>query len=206
MTLTAISVREFLKQTSSSAPTPGGGGIAALTAATAAALASMVGELTKHKKGYESVQSQMDDLIAKAIALRDQALQFIDDDATVFNAFMEALRLPKDTDEQKKVRQSALQEAYRQAAMVPLQIAELSYALFDLAEIAVQHGNKSVITDGAMVAINARAAVKAAILNVRINLSGIKDVDYVQSVEAKLEQLAHDLDERENNILAHIVL
>lgn len=206
MTLTAISVREFLKQTSSSAPTPGGGGIAALTAATAAALASMVGELTKHKKGYESVQSQMDDLIAKAIALRDQALQLIDDDATVFNAFMEALRLPKDTDEQKKVRQSALQEAYRQAAMVPLQIAELSYALFDLAEIAVQHGNKSVITDGAMVAINARAAVKAAILNVRINLSGIKDVDYVQSVEAKLEQLAHDLDERENNILAHIVL
>lgn len=206
MTLTAISVREFLKQTSSSAPTPGGGGIAALTAATAAALASMVGELTKHKKGYESVQSPMDDLIAKAIALRDQALQLIDDDATVFNAFMEALRLPKDTDEQKKVRQSALQEAYRQAAMVPLQIAELSYALFDLAEIAVQHGNKSVITDGAMVAINARAAVKAAILNVRINLSGIKDVDYVQSVETKLEQLAHDLDERENNILAHIVL
>ena len=187
--------------TASKEPTPGGGAIAALTAATGAALAEMVANLTFGKKGYEAVQTEMEELQAKAEAIRERMLELSQADADVFNIFMNALGLPKNTDEEKAARTAAIQQAYKDAAMVPFEIGELANQIFDLAELASRKGNQNLITDGIIAAINARAAVKSAFLNVRINLSGIKDESFVAELTSKMYAIEKDLDVKESSII-----
>ena len=187
--------------TASKEPTPGGGAIAALTAATGAALAEMVANLTFGKKGYEAVQPEMEELQAKAEAIRKRMLELSQADADVFNIFMNALGLPKNTDEEKAARTAAIQQAYKDAAMVPFEIGELANQIFDLAELASRKGNQNLITDGIIAAINARAAVKSAFLNVRINLSGIKDESFVAELTSKMYAIEKDLDVKESSII-----
>ena len=202
MKLIEQKVSEFVAATASKEPTPGGGAIAALTAATGAALAEMVANLTFGKKGYEEVQSEMEELQTKAEAIRNRMLELSQADADVFNIFMNALGLPKNTDEEKATRTAAIQQAYKDAAMVPFEIGELAYQIFELAELASSKGNQNLITDGIIAAINARAAVKAAFLNVRINLSGIKDEAFVANVSAKMNSIEQDLDTKEAAIIS----
>lgn len=201
MKLVEQSVIDFVGATASKEPTPGGGAIAALTAATGAALAEMVANLTCNKKGYEDVQSDMEYLRVQAEAVRERMLVLAQADADVFNVFMNALGLPKDTDEEKAKRTAAIQKAYKDAAMVPFEIGNVAAKIFELAELAVRKGNQNLITDGIIAAINARAAVKAAFLNVRINLSGIKDTAYVTELESQMERIESDLDVKEAAIV-----
>ena len=202
MNLVEQRVVDFVAATASKEPTPGGGAIAALTGATGAALAEMVANLTFGKKGYEEVQSEMEELQTKSEAIRNRMLELSQADADVFNIFMNALGLPKNTDEEKATRTAAIQQAYKDAAMVPFKIGELAYQIFDLAELASRKGNQNLITDGIIAAINARAAVKAAFLNVRINLSGIKDEAFVANVSAKMNSIEQDLDTKEAAIIS----
>ena len=201
MKLVEQRVIDFVAATASKAPTPGGGAIAALTAATGAALAEMVANLTVGKKGYEAVQPEMEELQAKAEAIRKRMLELSQADADVFNIFMNALGLPKNTDEEKAARTAAIQQAYKDAAMVPFEIGELANQIFDLAELASRKGNQNLITDGIIAAINARAAVKSAFLNVRINLSGIKDESFVEELTSKMYAIEKDLDVKESSII-----
>ena len=201
MKLVEQRVIDFVAVTASKEPTPGGGAIAALTAATGAALAEMVANLTFGKKGYEAVQSEMEALQAKAQAIRERMLELSQADADVFNIFMNALGLPKNTDEEKAIRTAAIQQAYKDAAMVPFEIGELANQIFDLAELASRKGNQNLITDGIIAAINARAAVKSAFLNVRINLSGIKDESFVAELTSKMYAIEKDLDVKESSII-----
>lgn len=201
MKLVEQRVIDFVAATASKEPTPGGGAIAALTAATGAALAEMVANLTFGKKGYEAVQTEMEELQAKAEAIRKRMLELSQADADVFNIFMNALGLPKNTDEEKAARTAAIQQAYKDAAMVPFEIGELANQIFDLAELASRKGNQNLITDGIIAAINARAAVKSAFLNVRINLSGIKDESFVAELTSKMYAIEKDLDVKESSII-----
>ena len=201
MKLVEQRVIDFVAATASKAPTPGGGAIAALTAATGAALAEMVANLTFGKKGYEAVQTEMEELQAKAEAIRKRMLELSQADADVFNIFMNALGLPKNTDEEKAARTAAIQQAYKDAAMVPFEIGELANQIFDLAELASRKGNQNLITDGIIAAINARAAVKSAFLNVRINLSAIKDESFVAQLTSKMYAIEKDLDVKESSII-----
>ena len=201
MKLVEQRVIDFVAATASKEPTPGGGAIAALTAATGAALAEMVANLTFGKKGYEAVQTEMEELQAKAEAIRERMLELSQADADVFNIFMNALGLPKNTDEEKAARTAAIQQAYKDAAMVPFEIGELANQIFDLAELASRKGNQNLITDGIIAAINARAAVKSAFLNVRINFSGIKDESFVAELTSKMYAIEKDLDVKESSII-----
>lgn len=201
MKLVEQRVIDFVAATASKEPTPGGGAIAALTAATGAALAEMVANLTFGKKGYEAVQTEMEELQAKAEAIRKRMLELSQADAVVFNIFMNALGLPKNTDEEKAARTAAIQQAYKDAAMVPFEIGELANQIFDLAELASRKGNQNLITDGIIAAINARAAVKSAFLNVRINLSAIKDESFVAELTSKMYAIEKDLDVKESSII-----
>lgn len=201
MDLRETTVSKFIEATASKEPTPGGGAIAALTAATGAALAEMVANLTIDKKGYESVQDEMKEIQKHAEVIRNRALELAKADMKVFSTFMRALGLPKDTDDEKSKRTDALQAAYRDAANVPLEIGKLSYGIFDLAYRVVTKGNTNLVTDGVIAAINARAAVKSAFLNVRINLTGIKDKVLVDDINAYMNSIEADLDERERQIV-----
>ena len=126
MDLLTSSVKDLVAATASKEPTPGGGAIAALTAAMGAALAEMVANLTFGKKGYEDVQAEMHLLQQKAESIREKALSLAQADANVFNLFMDALALPKHTDEEKMARTAAIQQAYKDAANVPLEIVMIS--------------------------------------------------------------------------------
>ncbi len=201
MELKTLTVQDFVTAAASEAPTPGGGAVAAVTAATGAALAEMVANLTIGKKGYEDVKDVMVDLQQRAQVIRERSLELAQADADAFGLFMNALALPKETDEEKAIRKEALQNAYKSAGSVPFEIGELANQIFDLADIAVQQGNTNLVTDGAIAAINARAAVRAAFLNVRINLMGIKDEAFNKEMREKMEAIESQIDAREQAIV-----
>ena len=205
MELRKLTVEGFINETASSSPAPGGGSVAALNAASSAALIAMVADLTIGKEKYKASEEEMKD-IAKAGALKDQFLSLIDEDSNAFNKIMAAFKLPKDTDEAKKARSAAIQEATKGAALVPFKVGETANTLFALAEAVILRGNPNAVTDGAVAAMNARAAVRGAFLNVKINLGSIKDQVFVDDLKAKMAVIEKDVDAREQALLNKVNL
>ncbi|MBN2598972.1 MAG: cyclodeaminase/cyclohydrolase family protein [Candidatus Thermoplasmatota archaeon] len=185
-------IKMFLDELASSSPAPGGGSVAALSGALGAALSSMICNLTRGKQGYETVQDQITDVLQKSEELRQDLTDLIDKDTDAFNDVMKALKLPKETEEQKAQRKNALQNAMKQAAEIPLETARKCLQILDVALIVAEKGNKNSITDAGVSALLAQTGVQAATLNVRINLSSIKDEDYVQQVTTELQELLQE--------------
>lgn len=206
MELRKLTVEGFINETASSSPAPGGGSIAALNAASSAALITMVANLTLGKEKYAAVEGDMKEVAAKAGALKDDFLALIDEDSNAFNKIMAAFKLPKDTDEAKKARSAAIQDATKGAALVPFKVGQKANELFALAEEVITKGNQNAITDGAVAAMNARAAVRGAFLNVKINLGSIKDGLFVEDLQKKMAETENEVDAREKALLGKVKL
>jgi len=204
--LANMSVVSFLDETASNSPVPGGGSIAALSAAFSAALTQMVANLTIGKKGYEGVQMEVERAALEAERLRGMFVEYIDKDSDAFNEVMKAFKLSKDTEEKAEFRKEAIQEATRLAALIPLEIAREAYKIMDIASLVVQKGNKNAVTDGAVATMLSRTAVLSALYNVKINLSSIKDKEFVEKVSAEVEELERNVKLREEEILSKVVL
>ena len=200
--LTDLTSKDFLTALASSAPAPGGGGGAAMAGALAAALASMVANLTIGKEKFAAQECEVKALLQEAEQVRQTLLNLVEDDAAVFNSFMACYKLPKTTDAEKAARTAAIRKAAKQAAEVPLAIARASYKVLQLAHRLVIIGNPGVITDGACSALLARAALRCAEYNVRINLGLTKDEAYNEQVAAELEKLLKTAEELEEQALA----
>ena len=200
--LTDLKSTEFLTALASSAPAPGGGGGAAMAGALAAALASMVANLTIGKEKFAQQEPEVKALLEETEEERQRLLRLVEDDAAVFNSFMSCYKLPKATEEEKAARAAAIRSVAKQAAEVPLAIARASYKVLTLAERLVRIGNPGVITDGACSALLARAALRCAEYNVRINLGLTKDESYNQSVQEELTKLLKTAEELELEALA----
>ena len=200
--LTEMKSADFLAALASSAPAPGGGGGAAMAGALAAALASMVCNLTIGKEKFAQQEPEVKELLDEAEEVRQSLLALVEDDAAVFNSFMACYKLPKATEAEKAARTAAIRSAAKQAAEVPLAIARASYRALMLAERLVCIGNPGVITDGACSAILARAALRCAEYNVRINLGLTKDEEYNHGVQAELNNLLKNAEELEAGALA----
>ena len=200
--LTDLTSKDFLTALSSSAPAPGGGGGAAMAGALAAALASMVANLTIGKEKFAAQECEVKALLQEAEQVRQDLLALVEDDAAVFNSFMACYKLPKTTDAEKAARTAAIRKAAKQAAEVPLAIARASYKVLQLADRLVIIGNPGVITDGACSALLARAALRCAEYNVRINLGLTKDEAYNDQVAAELNKLLKTAEELEEQALA----
>lgn len=204
--LADMSVVNFLDETASNSPVPGGGSIAALSAAFSSALTQMVANLTLGKKGYEDVQKEMERAALEAERLREKFVEYIDKDSDAFNEVMNAFKLSKDTEEKAEFRKGAIQEATRLAALVPLEVAREAYKIMDIASLVVQKGNKNAVTDGAVATMLSRTAVLSALYNVKINLSSIKDKEFVEKIFAEVEDLERNVRLREEEILSRVVL
>jgi methenyltetrahydrofolate cyclohydrolase len=187
--LTKLNIKAFLDELASSSPAPGGGSVAAFAGALGAALTSMVCNLTIGKKGYETAQQEIIDVLHESEQLRKHLTDLIEKDTEAFNEVMTALKLPKETDEQKQTRQQALQIAFKHAAEVPLETTRACMNVMDVAKVVAEKGNKNSISDAAVSTLMAQAGVQAAMLNVRINLTSIKDEDYIQKVSNELHDL-----------------
>lgn len=186
------SVHEFAEVVASNSPVPGGGSIAALCGALSAALAEMVANLTTGKKKYIEVESEMNEIKNKAMALRSKLLDDIERDSYAYNKVMEAYKMPKEDDEQKILRNKAIEESAKIAAEVPLDVAQTSFKILPLAEAVVARGNSNAVTDGLVAAMLARTAVLSALLNVRINLETISDKDFVFEYKNRADVLQEE--------------
>ncbi len=199
-----LSIIDYLKETASSAPVPGGGSVAAVSASLAAALSEMVAGLTVGRKGFEGVHEEMEDICAAAADMRMHCTEDIDRDPEAYRKVINAFKMPKKTAADKASRTRAIQKAMKGAALVPLALAERVCRIIEMAGSVVQHGNPNAATDGAVAAMMARSAGLAAIYNVRINLTAIKDDEFVNEITRKIDILAADIIRREKEILEQV--
>jgi formiminotetrahydrofolate cyclodeaminase len=182
----AQTIGEWLDALASDAPAPGGGAAAAMNAAIGAALVSMVCNLTIGKPKYAAYIETMTRALAEATELRHRALQLADDDAAAFDAVIEAYKLPKESDEEKRARSAAIQAALVGAVEVPLRTVEVAASVIALAEAIEAGANVNVLSDVAVAAASARAALDAAALNVEVNLASMSDAALRETLAGRL--------------------
>lgn len=175
---------QILEESASNSPTPGGGSVAAMAGTFGAAMVSMVANLTKGEK-FAEVQEEIDAILVEISEVMVELEKQVDDDMSVFGAFMDALKMPKGNDEEKVRRTKALQDAYKKATLSPLEIADTCIRANALALRLAPIGNKSAISDVGVGAIIADASLKGVLLAVDINLPGIKDHDFVEAAAAR---------------------
>jgi len=181
---------EFLEDLASSKPAPGGGSAAAVAGALAAALSSMVANLTIGKEQYKDVEGAFEGILEKAEVLRKEFLQAIGEDIEAYNKVMDAYGLPRETEEEKKKRRETIQSALKGATEPPFKMAELAGDVLELSKECALSGNSHAVTDAGASAILAQAAARTALLNVDINLSSISDSDFVEEKRRKRNDLS----------------
>ena len=197
-------IRGFLEELASSAPTPGGGSAAALIGAVGAALLAMVGNLTAGKKGYEAVDRSMRDLVAESDRLRGELARLADEDVRVFGEVMAAYRMPRGDDAERAARRAAIQSALLDATEAPLELARVCAEVIDLSATAAEEGNSNVVSDAGVGVVAAHAALRAAALNVWINAGSIDDRAFADRAVAELERLLAVGAERTEAVFARV--
>jgi formiminotetrahydrofolate cyclodeaminase len=200
--LVDLTIRSFLEKVASGEPVPGGGSVSALCGALSGALSEMAASLTMGKTNDQALDSKMSEIKTDASRMRVKLGENIDRDNDAYRAVMTAYRMAKDTDSEKRTRQYAIQEALKEAARVPLSVAEMGIRLLDLAESLIREGNQNAITDSAVAAMIARSAVIGAVYNVRINLLSIKDATFRDSAKRHADQLEKKAMEKEREVLS----
>jgi len=182
-------INNFLDELASNSPTPGGGSVAALAGALGAALISMVGNLTIGKKKYEDVEEDFKKIISFSEKLRYELSQLIEEDVKVFNNFMATYKMPKETEDEKKIRAEKIQESLIKAAKVPLRVAYKSLDVLILSKEVAKKGNINVVSDAGVAVLMAEGALESAILNVKINLRMIKDEKVKEELSSSIEEI-----------------
>jgi glutamate formiminotransferase / formiminotetrahydrofolate cyclodeaminase len=180
--LADLSLKAFMNETASESPAPGGGSVSAYIGALGVSLGTMVANLTSHKKGWDDKWANYSDWAVKGKALQNDLLSLVDEDTDAFNSILEAFRLPGKTGEEHKIRHDTIQTATKNAVLVPLRVMETAYSAFGLVRDMVEEGNPNSITDAGVGALALRACIKGAYLNVKINLSDLKDKEFIKEV------------------------
>lgn len=200
-TLTGMTLREFADETASESPAPGGGSISAYMGALAAALGTMVANLSAHKAGWDDRWEEFSDYAEQGQAILTELTALVNEDTAAFNLIMAALGLPKNTDEEKKLRAEALEKATLYAAEVPLRTMRAAMKAFPLLRAMAEKGNPASVSDAGVGALAARAAVKGAGLNVRINAAGLTDKAIAAELVKAARELAAEADAQEAEII-----
>ena len=198
-------IQDFLNETASNNPVPGGGSISALNGAIATALAEMLANLTIGKKNYLEVEHKMKVTTQEMSLQRTLFFGAIDRDAEAYKLVFDAYKLPKITEEEKTSRVNQIQEATKQAALIPMEIAQRAFDLMDTIEFTTRKGNKNAVTDGCISMMTCRTAVLGALLNVRINLGGIKDAEFVSHLADKCNTMEKETKEKEKELMDWVI-
>ncbi len=203
--LISMTAEGFANETASESPAPGGGSVSAYIGALGASLATMVANLSSHKAGWDDRWEEFSNWAEKGQQIKDELLFLVDEDTRAFNRIMDAFGLPKGTDEEKAVRTRAIQEATRYAIDVPFRTMKTSFGAFDLIQAMVSTGNPNSVSDAGVGALCARTAVVGAWLNVKINASGLKDKEYIDSIMKEAGEMMVKSREKEEEILRIVV-
>ncbi len=192
----------FAEETSRESAAPGGGSISAYMGALGAALGAMVANLSSHKQGWDGRCAEFSAWAEKGSDLQYELLHLVDEDTAAFNKIMDALTLPKKTDEEKAARAAAMQAATLYATQVPLRTMKAAYKVFEVVEAMAAEGNPNSVSDAGVGALAARSAVLGAFLNVRINAAGLKDREVADALVAEAAEIAKAAEEYEKKVLA----
>jgi formiminotetrahydrofolate cyclodeaminase len=188
-----MKLKDFIDTVASSAPTPGGGTVAALCGVQAVALVQMVYSLTIGKKCFSDVpETQRAEFIRRADDLPELATsfyRFMEEDSVAFTCVMDAFKMPKSCEEEKFQRSCAIQSAYIQSAEVPHSVAKLAVTLYPYIRLAAEYGNPNAASDAGVSALLAHAAVEGATMNVRINTLSMKDRERAKLLETAADDL-----------------
>jgi len=187
--LVNMNLTAFANETASESPAPGGGSISAYIGALGVSLGTMVANLSSHKRGWDDRWEEFSDVAERGQKLKDELLHLVDEDTRAFNRIMEAFGLPKKTDEEKKIRTKAIQEASKYAMEIPLKVMETSYRSVEIMRAMAENGNPNSVSDAGVGALCALTAVEGAFLNVKINAAGIHDKQFTQELIAQGEEI-----------------
>ncbi|NNC86055.1 MAG: glutamate formimidoyltransferase [Bacteroidia bacterium] len=196
-----LKLNEFADETASESPAPGGGSIAAYVGALGVSLATMVANLSVVKKGWRDRWKEFSAHAEEGQRIKDQLLNLVDEDTNAFNAIMDAFKLPKNTDEEKKERSKQIQNATKLAIEVPYKVMEVSYNSMKLIKAMAETGNPNSVTDAGVGALCARSAVIGAHLNVKINAKDCKDQEFLDSILKKSAEIEANAVKMEKEIL-----
>ncbi len=199
--LVKMDLRDFTNELSTDSPAPGGGSVAALAGALGSALTSMVANLTVGKKEYQKNRGEMKEVAVDAQKYKDALLRAIDRDTDAFNNLMNAFRLPKKTDEQIVKKEQAIEAATKEACLVPLDVMKNSLEVLKLAQVVAEKGNENAASDAGVASLMARSAVEGAGLNVKINLPGINDAEFVEKMKTEVKNLIAEANNLQNKII-----
>lgn len=201
-------VKDFCEVLSSREPAPGGGSAAALSGTLGASLTMMVGNLTFGKKAYEALGQDCREQLIRSYEtveiLRMELMDLIDEDTRAFNHYMEAVRMPKDTEKEREAREKAMEEAGLHTLQVPLHIAQKCLEILRNQMHFVLYGNKNAVSDIGVGALLAFAGVEGAALNVKINLPGIRDEAVKKDAGEKIERCLNEARVLETKIRAMV--
>lgn len=200
--LVQMNLREFSNETASESVAPGGGSISAYVGALGASLGTMVANLSSHKRGWDDRWEEFSVWATKGQSIKDRLLYLVDEDTRAFNKILEAFRLSKSTEEEKEIRKTAIQEATKFAIEVPFRVMETSFEIFELCDAMVREGNPNSVTDAAVGALCARAAIHGAFLNVQINTGSYDNKEYVNDLLNQGHDIIQNTEEMEKKILA----
>ena len=192
--LTELTIKDFISKVISNDPVPGGGSVSALNGALAAALSAMVANLTVGRKKYAEVNDLMQELSTRFEKLSQKLIEDVDRDSDAYNRVFSAFKLPKETDEEKQFRSEAIQQETKYAAQVPMEVARAVYEVLPQIDAIAQKGNSNAVTDACVSMMCARTAILGALLNVRINLTSIKDEAFVNAMREEADTIeAHTI-------------
>jgi glutamate formiminotransferase/formiminotetrahydrofolate cyclodeaminase len=187
--LISMNLKSFANETASDSPAPGGGSISAYTGSLGAALGTMVANLSAGKRGWEDQTPYFSDWAEKGQQQKDALLKLVDEDTHAFNRIMNAFGMPKTTDDEKKIRAHAIEEATKYACEIPLQIMKAAYHTLPLLAAMVDKGNPNSITDAGVGALCVKTAVRGAYFNVLVNAKGLKDRAYAEKIIAEAKNI-----------------
>jgi glutamate formiminotransferase/formiminotetrahydrofolate cyclodeaminase len=198
--LVDLSLASFVRETSSESPAPGGGSVSAAMGAMGAALGTMVANLSSHKRGWDDRWEEFASWAERGVQMQKRLLQLVDEDTDAYNAILGAFGMPKGSEEEKAARAAAVEEATKQASLVPLTVMKEAFKNFELLEEMIRKGNPNSVTDAAVGVLATRACIRGAFLNVQINVKGLKDSIFTDSLlkegsalEGKAAEMEHQL-------------
>jgi glutamate formiminotransferase / formiminotetrahydrofolate cyclodeaminase len=200
--LVNMTLSDFADETASESPAPGGGSISAYVGALGISLATMVANLSAHKRGWDERWMEFSVIAAMGQKYKEELIRLVDQDTLAFNKIMDAFSLPKSTDEEKQNRALMIQAATKIAIEVPFKVMEVTYKSMEVIKAMAEIGNPNSASDAGVGALCARAAVMGAFLNVKINASGLEDKDYLRDLLSK----GKDIEEKTKALEAEILL
>lgn len=187
--LISLSLKEFMNETASESPAPGGGSVSAYIGALGVSLGTMVANLSAHKKGWDDRWKEFSDWAVKGNEIQNKLLSLVDADTEAFNKIIEARRLPKSDEKEIIIRNEAIQKAYREAILVPLRVMETAYSGFEIIKNMTEKGNPSSVSDAAVGSLALLACIKGAHLNIKINVTGVEDKSFIDEILARGKEI-----------------